>query len=299
MRSASTVGIVLHAEHRTPSVDWFENVCFEILRPGVELRPGSEWESLPFQEAGRGAIRESYSMQKSFFLALEERICRGVIPVVFFRHRDGHTRTCWLRCLKEGLGWSSLSRACQPWSRFLHLQWTSSMRTLMHGLAPMPDQESWRRHVDRMIQQIPEVIGDDGAEETFHANAVRGFRDALAGRWLAVRQGAVLWHCQERSDMLQSTREIVKGYISMHSDNLEFAPDADVLEHIPGCDDRQLVQDDKSVHAMSVSEATTTASSGRSNLMKHKMLYLPVGNDVWTCYQAFELQFLMFHKEVK
>ena len=147
-------------------------------------------------------------------------------------------------------------------------------------------QDEWRKELEALIAEIPTVLKDDVKEEEDRELAIERLRDAIAKRWVAVRNIASTAHATEVEEAIQSTKVVIAGLVSKYGAELVFAPIADLWQPVvPTVAEAIVVQGaapgDEEAEEDATSSRKSTVSSEK--MLPHDIKYLATKHGVWTC----------------
>lgn len=140
------------------------------------------------------------------------------------------------------------------------------------------------------MKDIPEVLSDSLEEDKKREVAIEAFRDAIAERWVAVRNIASHSHSNQYEGVVQSTKAILAGLVSCHGADIHFAPFANIANPFPAppsgdCDEADPA-DGQGDGTETTSSGSRGASSSSASVLLHEYRYLSTKTGAWTCLVA-------------
>ena len=143
--------------------------------------------------------------------------------------------------------------------------------------------KAWKDKVEALVREIPEVLGEDPEEERHRDFAIEKVRDAIADRWVAVRNIAAHSHASQYEELVQATKTILAPLVSAYGAEIHFAPFADVGRPLPSPPDAHAGEIEGVPHGDNDEGETTSSQVSSVSLVPHEFRYLTTKAGVWTC----------------
>ena len=154
-------------------------------------------------------------------------------------------------------------------------------------------QDTWKKQLENIISSIPEVLEDDPQQDHLREVAIEKLRNAIAERWVAVRNIAARSHAAEYDEILQQTKGVISELVSCYGADIAFAPFPDIVAPFPdpvalGMEESNMtiVPSDARDDNPSIcgSGKSSRGSSTTASLLQHDYRYLTTKQQgTWTC----------------
>lgn len=155
--------------------------------------------------------------------------------------------------------------------------------------------------MQRSIAEIPEVFDESPESELARNVAVNKTRSLIAKRWGELDDVYFHWSREQVEDFILSFKEFVQELLTIHGDNLPFAPmpsELHVHSLLQDVDKLRNAKRDMEIDDLGETPASTSSSSSKSSasMISHDFRFLVNAQSVWTVMKVSRhILFILSH----